>query len=585
MKQTRRILAIILALMMVASLAVTVFAAEEHSHVITIVNRNEGYSYNAYQIFDGDLGSDGVLSNIQWGAGVDGTALLNELKGNAAFATCKSAKEVAAILAGAPKAMDDPLAIAFAEVAAKHVKNDAAKEAKWNKTTKHYYIENLEDGYYIVLNTGVPSNAVNTTVSRYILEVVRDITVTHKGTYPSVEKKIVEAELKLDVNQAPVGADVKYEIIGTLPSTIDTYLTYYYAFHDTLSKGLTYNNDVKITVNGVNVTDYFYMEKSAYSETTGTSIYFAMQDILALELLEDADGNKVVGDINSDTKVIVTYSAKVNENAVISGTGNPNEVYLEYDNDPNTEQVPATPPTNPPKPTPAVPTGVTPKDEVRTYTTELTILKKDGSGAALTGAEFTLEGEAVKTVIITRETFVPAKTGETPVYWELLDGEFTDTAPTYDQKDEQGNVTVEGTRKYYKSDDATHVLGQKKEAVETTAAVKAKAFVGADGHVTFSGLGAGKYKLTETVTPEGFNTIDPIEFEIEFDSATCKFDVPKNNLIMTENDNTLYAEIVNVAGIVLPSTGGMGTTLFYIIGGILFAGAVVLLVTKKRMSV
>ena len=71
MKLTKRILAMALALMMVLSLSVSAFASEGHNHKIIIKNSNEGYTYTAYQIFSGNLGSDGVLSNIQWGEGVD----------------------------------------------------------------------------------------------------------------------------------------------------------------------------------------------------------------------------------------------------------------------------------------------------------------------------------------------------------------------------------------------------------------------------------------------------------------------------------------------------------------------------------
>lgn len=120
---------------------------------------------------------------------------------------------------------------------------------------------------------------------------------------------------------------------------------------------------------------------------------------------------------------------------------------------------------------------------------------------------------------------------------------------------------------------------------------------------TFSGLDDGNYRLTETKTPAGYNSIDPIYFTI-----TAEHDVLSDNPILTSlngkeknedfttdkeqglaftpdtSDSSLSADIVNKAGTELPSTGGMGTTIFYVLGSILVIGAVVLLITKKRMS-
>lgn len=111
----------------------------------------------------------------------------------------------------------------------------------------------------------------------------------------------------------------------------------------------------------------------------------------------------------------------------------------------------------------------------------------------------------------------------------------------------------------------------------------------------FTGLDDGTYKLTETVTPAGYNSIDPIEFTI-----TAEHDVLSDNPALTSlsgnaatgeitftpsvSDGSLSTDIVNQSGSTLPETGGVGTTLFYVLGGILVAGAVVLLVTKKRMN-
>lgn len=591
MKRTRRILALALCLILALTMTTTAFATgtlgAAHSHEITILNTVEGYEYTAYQIFSGTLGTDGVLSNIAWGAGVDGDALLAELKTTEPFAACTDAKQVAAKLAGYG-AMDDPGAIAFAEIAAKHVKTEQYSGiSEYDTNKKQYTIDGLPDGYYLVINNKVPEGT-DTTYSRYIMEVVRDITVTHKGTYPTVEKDIVEGTSLVNVNEASIGETINYQITGTLPSNIGDYDTYYYLFTDTLSKGLTYHDDMKVElVQGdvrVDVTEYFYIGHSVYSVTDGTTIQVGIVDLLTLDndVDESTEGHQFLADgmgyITKDTKIVLTYSAELNEHAVIAGP-NPNTVDLVYSNDPNNDgdgdYGPPPPPPEEEFPKPPVPVGETPESVVNSYTTELTILKKNGQGEALSGAMFSLTGTAVHTMIVEGQHFVEVAEGE-GTYWLLTDGHYTTEAPVT-EPEELSNLDhyVYADARFVKQDYVV-LDGQETDVV-------VQAFVGEDGYLTFTGLGAGTYTLTEVITPVGFNTIEPITFTVTFDPNTGKFACDDSSLIMVNSDNYLYAEIINVAGTVLPSTGGIGTTLFYVFGGIMVLGAVVLLVTKKRM--
>ncbi|MCD7981082.1 MAG: LPXTG cell wall anchor domain-containing protein, partial [Clostridiales bacterium] len=127
---------------------------------------------------------------------------------------------------------------------------------------------------------------------------------------------------------------------------------------------------------------------------------------------------------------------------------------------------------------------------------------------------------------------------------------------------------------------------------------------GADTNVfTFTGLDDGQYKLVETVTPSGYNTMDDLYFKVE---ATHSEDQSGNAYVtltvtQTEEDGTgvitttqpfsvtnetgtIAATIINESGSSLPVTGGIGTTIFYIVGGVLVCGAVILLVTRRRMG-
>ena len=131
---------------------------------------------------------------------------------------------------------------------------------------------------------------------------------------------------------------------------------------------------------------------------------------------------------------------------------------------------------------------------------------------------------------------------------------------------------------------------------------KSIAVVKSEGGVQFifKGLDDGQYILTETKTPEGYNTIAPIEFtvtanhEISWDGAGNRSDLltsfsgtaASGEITFTTDKGTgaLTTDVINKSGTTLPSTGGMGTTVFYVVGGGLMAVAVVLLVTKKRME-
>lgn len=121
------------------------------------------------------------------------------------------------------------------------------------------------------------------------------------------------------------------------------------------------------------------------------------------------------------------------------------------------------------------------------------------------------------------------------------------------------------------------------------------------GEVTrfeFKGLDAGNYKLEETTTPDGYNTIKPIEFTInaEYDvksddpqltklsTNVTSGDVKSEDFKSNLSDGSLTVGIVNRKGSLLPSTGGMGTTILYVVGSILVLVAAVLLITKKRMD-
>ena len=227
--------------------------------------------------------------------------------------------------------------------------------------------------------------------------------------------------------------------------------------------------------------------------------------------------------VDKNSKIVVEYTATLNENAVIGSAGNPNTVRLVYSNNPNNSgdgnQTPGTPPTTPP-----TETGKTPKDTVIVFTYKTVVNKVDQNNKALAGAGFTL--------------------------YKKVNGEW--------------------------------------KQVKVISASEATSF-------EFTGLDDGDYKLSETTTPSGYNTIADITFtvEAEHETESDASQLTKLNGVAASGEITftpdktagsLTTAVTNKKGSILPSTGSVGTTLLYLVGAALVVAAGVLLVTKKRME-
>ena len=499
MKNMRKIASVLLALVMVFALAAPVFAAETYS--ITINNTNSGHTYEAYQIFKGDL-SDGTLSNVEWGESVtshtgDATAIVEKLDEQY---TGEDKMSVADLLA---------MITLGEEVAATSTHIDGAK----------YVISGLDAGYYLVKDAYGSLNGTNDAYTQYIVKVVKNTEASPKGNVPQVEKKVKDINDSKDADFSAwqdsadhdIGDSVPFQLTATLANNVEAYRTYKIVFHDTLSAGLTYDvGSVEVTFNGEYVTEYFDI-----SCENG-------------QLTISCDNVKEFGASNN-SQIVVEYTATLNENAVHGSTGNPNVVYLEYSNNPNWDadgdgkpDEPGTPGT-PGDETPDEPTGKTPEDKVIVFTFKVVVDKVDENKNPLVGAGFTLFK-------------MDKESGE----YEQVGDEVTGTQMT---------------------------------------------------QFVWKGLDDGDYKLVESTTPAGYNTIDDIYFTI-----TAEHEVLADNPTLTTlnggdmftgevSTGTLTGEVINQSGVELPETGGIGTTLFYTFGAIMVLGAAVLLITKKRMSI
>lgn len=518
----KKLLSLALVLVMVLSLSAVVFAADPDCMINAPVN---GHKYDAYQIFTGDF-HDGVLSNIVWGNGItaEGQAAVSAQYG------VTTAAEVAALL------VTEADGVAFAKAVAPYLTNaiDLTAEGSLHHPhddfTQDHYGTPVGAGYYLVKDHEAVTG--HDAATNYILHVVGNVFLNPKSSVPSVDKQQSTTDGSgyqhdpLDVN---ISDNVYYELTGTLPNTLDDYATYKYVFHDTLSAGLTYNDDtVKVTIDGVEVKGYTV-------DYTGNALTVSFADILQAQ---NKETNAVVP-VTKNSVVKVYYSAKLNVNAVIGGAGNPNKVYLEFSNDPTWNGT-------------GGPTGETPEVQVVVFTYQILADKQDNVDQSkhLQGAKFLLWNQ-----------------GKTKAVVLDADGK------------------VQGWSEHYEGDGCA-------ADAHTDVTLATVVTSGADGKFKFVGLDAGTYFLEETLAPAGYNKLAaPVELKIlaTYENNAIKelkVDVGSVKVQNVDKANGSASIVIrNAAGSTLPSTGGMGTTLFYVLGSVMVLGAAVLLITKKRMNV
>ncbi len=613
MKTMQKLVSILTVLALVFTLSLGVFAAgNTNPHTITIENPDaaETHEYTAYQVLKGIYSPENVLTDVEWGDGVDGEALLQDLVDNVdAFAACTDAISVAKVLEGFADGSDE-----LREFAAYVDKNLTNPSDVATGDAEHDAVLNVTgDGYYFVKDTSPALE--KDTYSDYMLFVEGDVTVEAKDTTGVTSQKKVK-----DINDSnlegsdwqdsadyDIGDPVPFQLTGTLAADLDKYDTYKLTFHDKESEGLTFQPEtVKVFVDGVEITEGFEVVTDCEDGCTFEIKFANVKD------LAGAQGGSVI---------TVEYFSILNENAVIGVPGNPNEMRMEYSNNPTDETS----------------TGFTPWDEVVVFTYEVIIDKVDENGEPLPGAAFELYKWYLNEDVDPAD-FTPDMVGN-PAYgeWRLVPGD----AGNASGGENAGQIlSINGKQitkvtgsdgvEYFKLRDKptegaamTDIYLKVSDVEEIAPLILAgrsfgityyemkngeivpvagyfsytiKELTVADGNqpTTFSwtGVDDGWYKLVETQTPENYNSIDPIVFEIiaEHDEesehpelTSCYGYVDGEIYFVPIEDNLgiLHANIENHSGAHLPSTGGMGTVLFYVLGGLLVLGAGVVLVVKK----
>ncbi len=527
MKLTKKVLALILSVAMILAMSVTVFATD-----ITITGGDTGSEYAAYKLLDLTTSKNGTKTNYSY-------TLNDKFRTILYTVTSKDSDEDVVDYISKLNEADTRN---FADSVYSQI-NSSNPKILADYTTNNDKFENVAQGYYLITETkiGTVGNPAQTgSLSLVMLNTAGqdNIDVVTKESVPTVVKKVKDVNDSTgdvtgwqDSADADINDELNYKLTGTVSAKIADYKKYYYEFADEMTK-LTYvENSVKVTIGNDNetdtsnkdVTDQFTTKWN--SQTKTLRVY--CNDLKAL-----TDENNGIISINAETKVVVTYKATLDEGAYIGATGNPNEVKLIYSNNPydtgNGE---------PSK-------GETPVDKNIVFTYKVTANKTDGE-KPLKGAAFQLY-KKVK--------------DETP------DGTWESLGVVGATKNNEGKYVAN-------SDQPTSF--------------------------SWTGLDDGVYKLVEVLTPDGYNSISDQIFEVTAthdeiaDSPELKTlsgdrkngeisftTVKENNKITGE----LLTNVVNKSGSLLPSTGGIGTTIFYIVGVVLVLGAGVLLVTKKRMN-
>ena len=600
MKKLAKVLSLALVLVMVLSLGGAAWAdqvtrsetvntkLEDTTTFSVTINKNEtdkaAHSYGAYQIFKGDLAEvfnvtyqddtysheisrtstgNKTLSNIQWGDSIDRSkvaALINDLDGidGITLAAGADAATVAKAIGDANLENDKDKAQRMADAFNKALNTTVSGIGEVTAAATSGTITGLKAGYYLIKDTADVSGEGAAT--RFILQVISNVSVEEKASVPSVTKKVKEKNDTTNTETGwqdgadyDIGDSVPFKLEGTLPTKFAEFDTYtVYKFIDTLSAGLTAPAaaDVHVyldTESGTEITELFDVEVNGM-ETAEQTLTVTLKSGKDLKLTQTlTDGSSVT--FTKDSKIIVLYNATLNDSAVIGTPGNPNKVKLEFSNNPNYDGDGEK--------------GTTPEDKVVVFTYEIKALKvKPTADAPIDQTTYNAWSEELKKDYV--------KVGDT---WQKV-------------------VELEGAgfTLYKKVNDTFVQISNEITGVTT---------------FEFKGTDAGEYKLVETTVPSGYNKVGDISFTVtatydtEADDPKLKtltvtpetagFTVTTTTITGDEQhittDGIITGKILNQKGNVLPSTGGVGTTLFYVFGSMLVIAAAVYFVTKKRSEV
>ena len=473
MSNTRKLVSLLLAVVLTLGLTALGYA-EGETGSITINDAVVGQTYTIYQILDlesynASANAYAYKATTAWNTfinsdAIKGTYVEVDAQG---YVTWKDGADAAA----------------FAKAAQKYAKdNSITNQGSVTATTTTVSFTGLDLGYYLVDTTLGTLCSLDTTNPNVVME--------EKNEVPTNVKTVEEDSTGNygEKNDADIGQTVNFKSTITAQAGAENYV-----FHDTMSAGLTYTGVTGITLNGTTV------DASNYTVVTEGLTDGCTFEVRFTQAFCDT--------LKANDQIVISYTATLNENAVVAEEGNPNTSKLSYGDSSNTKY--------------------TPDSQTKTYTWDVDVFKYTMNGeteTALAGATFTLSKNSdgsnpIALISKGNNVYRVAKTGE------------TGTVP---------EITTDATGKF-----------------------------------TIAGLDADTYYLTETAAPAGYNKLaGPVTVVIGENGAV--------NATTEAPQGVDEVKVLNQSGTELPSTGGIGTTIFYVAGGVLVVGAVVLLIAKRR---
>ena len=491
-----------------------------------------GKTVNAYKMFSATVGGEGANKAVSYTLTdtwkpffMDSTA--SGLNGATDANVNDKANEYVSELAGDNLVAFATKASNWPQTQAKNITADKTATVSAGATNGNYTatFTGLDYGYYVV---AVPGATLANTSGQYATLVSVDSTNVNaniKGSLPTVDKKVQVNGNGADTADAKIGDTLTFTLTSTIPD-MSAYDTYTFNFKDTLSKGLTYGDITSVTVEGV---DAPLVKDTDYTVTTTPAA--AGNTLLTVGMTDFKNKQQT----NAGKKITVTYTATLNENAVVGGAGNVNSATIQYSNDPSSTG-----------------TGESEPDKVRVFTYGFTVDKYTGdnyndAATRLAGAEFTLTAKGDTSAI----KFVQVNAGSA-------------------------------------TEDAVYRVAKAGETAGTTTTITTPA----NGKVVFQGLKNGEYTLTETKAPAGYNKLaSAIGVKVNgsndgTDTTNATVNITYNN----DNNDTTYDQtasngvipVQNKSGAILPGTGGMGTIAFTVIGVLVIALGVAWTLKRKN---
>lgn len=490
-KAMKKLMAALLAVAMVCAMAIPAWAAPATNGSITVKNTVDGKTYNIYKILNLETNGTGndassytafkYKATTEWESFVGSSIYLKSDKDG--YVTWKDTAENAADIE------------AFSKAAMKFAKDLTPVATKVADSSGSVTFTGLELGYYLIT-----SDVDTSSKALCMLSTTKpSATVQEKNGAPTVTKEVEYASGSWGQgNDGNVGDTVNFQTTINVTDGDPTN----YVLHDQMSKGLTFNeNSIAVKVNDTLITTYTV----EYTNTDKCTFEISFPN----------------GTLHTNDTVVVTYSATINNDAVVGTTGNENETWLKYGDN-----------------------GETTHGKTKTYTWSFNIFKY-----------FTDSNNDMH---------------------YLANVEFVLYRKNADDKAE-----------YAQFNSNNKLTGWTEAENEAT-----KLKTNATSTVAVEGLDAGTYFLKEITTPGGFNGLTS-DVEVKITSScniltgatyAVEYKMVNEEGFTDTDEQEKVVPIENKRGTTLPGTGGIGTTIFYVIGGGLMAAAAILLVTKKRME-